>query len=427
MNWNMPHRVPTGGRYTPRNQQQSRTFRGVTAPRPASRYGVKTGPSPWKVALAVTGALLAFFLAGSFIVANAQERRSGSQVSLGVQLDQNTVGYGTDLVDTVTDIAQRHAAAGGGTLTAYKGSGQKPIEVGRADLAVIREGNLETDAGLREKVTRQTVDEVLNQVKDTTVAGEGRDVLALLHAIAQNKPSEGQLWDVVIYSLGLSTVDPSDVRVLMAADPAQAVESLPASSIPDLKGARVQWIFPATTGQQEPLNTRTTLWRKAFLTKLMERSNALLYQTVERNVPGTSEPGTPNAPTVSNLQDPTPAPSSPPQPDQPLIAALDAGALFAADSTTLLDREAAAAGVSQLVEAWKTDRYSAVECVGRVAAFGSPEVGMVLSGKRAEIITGLLAEMGVPAVARGAGSAEPLPGDPKGAHQRSVICTAQPR
>ncbi|SEQ25712.1 hypothetical protein SAMN05444745_1052 [Arthrobacter sp. OV608] len=62
------------------------------------------------------------------------------------------------------------------------------------------------------------------------------------------------------------------------------------------------------------------------------------------------------------------APPSPPQPNQPVVTTLDAGALFEADSTTLMSREDAIAGVSALVQAWKTGKYSRVECVGRVAA-----------------------------------------------------------
>src|SRR4051794_29211304 len=62
------------------------------------------------------------------------------------------------------------------------------------------------------------------------------------------------------------------------------------------------------------------------------------------------------------------APPPPPQPNQPLVTTLDAGPLFEADSTTLMSREDAIAGVSAVVQAWKTGKYSRVECIGRVAA-----------------------------------------------------------
>lgn len=410
---------------------------GVTPARPGARltgrqprgvYGRPAAkPRRWKTAVLAAAAILAFIATGLLVQAFAVPVHGGARVSVGVQLDQNTVAGLDDLAGPVTEIAQRRAAAGGGTLTVYKGAGQKPVEVGHADLAVFREGNMEQDSGLRTKATQATVEGLLARAGTTAVAGEGRDVVSLLQAVAQDKPSDNSPWDVVVYSFGLPTVDPANARVLMAADPAQAVASLPGNSLPDLNGATVHWVFPAAAGIQEPLNNRTTLWRNAFIKQLIQRSGGTPADIVDRNVPGQADPASPAAPAVPNLQDPTPVPPAPLVPETPVVTTLDAGSLFEPDTPVLLDRAAATTSLKRLVAAWGTGRYSSIECVGRVAAFGSPSIGQTLSEDRATVITGLLADAGVPATARGVGSDQPLPGDRQGSHQRSVICTATPR
>ncbi len=407
---------------TPRGGSVSRS-----KPRPSSRR--TSGVGRLKLALLATAGLIAFLLIGRAITANSLHGENEARISAGIQVDQNTVADISGFAETVGRLAERRAAEGGGTLTLYKGAGQKPVEVGHTDLSVEREGNPEQNAGLRARATEKKVTDLLRRSEAATVTGDGRDLLSLLQALAADKPDDGLAWDVVVMSFGLPTAEPSDTRILTAAEPAAAVSSLPAEVIPDLNGATVHWVFPAATGNQPTLNPRTTVWRKAFVQHLIERAGGSLVTSEDRNVPGTADPQSPSAPPVPNIPDPTPVPMQPlpVPPGAPVVTALDAGALFAPDSIVLIDESAARAQLTPLIAEWASGRYASVECIGRVAAFGSPEAGKHLSLERAIRIAEVLQSSGVPATPIGVGVERPLPGDPRGAHQRSVICTATPK
>ena len=351
---------------------------------------------------------------------------TGGVLSVILQQDQESGSISSKTRSAIEAAALDMSSGGGGTMTVRVGSGGKPEKVASADLTVTRDGNPESQAGLRAEAIRTRVGAAFAKASTVSVTGSGRSLAELIAGAAADVADARGPRVVWVRSLGLPTDDPTDARVLMNADPSAAVASLPSSAFPDLKGAQVHWIFPAATGDQPALNLRTEQWRTAFLTDYVRASRGELVSTQDEQGTGAAAAGSPAVPVVPNLPDPTPVP--PKHDNGVLTTTVDTASLFRPDEATLLDQGQALEQLRPLAAAWATGVYASIVCTGRIAAFGDPgsPAGQGLSEQRASVIVGLLAQLNTPATPVGVGATQPLPGDPRSAIQRSVTCVATP-
>src|SRR5262249_14160388 len=155
------------------------------------------------------------------------------------------------------------------------------------------------------------------------------DVLGLLAAVS-SELGKGQN-DVWLRTLGLPTVDPADARKLMAADPAQAVTSIP-GPLPTLLHARVRLILSPPAGNQSRLDIAADAWRRQFMVDLLKRAGADVVSVAEDDGLEHPAPHAPPAPVVPNLPDPTPQQPPRPRPHATYTAKLDSSTLFRPNS-----------------------------------------------------------------------------------------------
>jgi outer membrane protein OmpA-like peptidoglycan-associated protein len=257
------------------------------------------------------------------------------------------------------------------------------------------------------------------------VTGAGRDMLGLLRTIAAEARSTTGQTEVYLRTLGLPTVDPADVRVLMATDPQPAAASVK-RALPDLHGIRLHLILAPPTGAQTKLNIRTADWRRKFAGELLRQAGADVRSVEEDNTVGSAAADASRTPVVPNLPDPTREPPGKPKPRRPDTgdkAVLDSAALFAADTADFTASEAAVrAQLQPIIDHWRQGAYSRVAVVGRCARFGPAELARRLSAERAERVAVLLRRAGVTDVnTQGLGHDHPLPGtDPQDPANRVV-------
>lgn len=414
-------RRPTGRGY------QSR--RAGLRPSPG-RYG-RPGWRNWHslgVTLAVVVAVAVLVSVVLLNTAAARRRQPhGPQPTL-IVADQVTAEEGFDpqppagLVDRAVALAK----GGNGRLVLLRGGGTGAVQAG-PDVLLRQErehGDVENDpTAIRDGVTR-AVNNAFAGAATVPVPGPGRDLLSLLDAVAGQL--DGGTAEVWLRTFGLPTVDPADTRILMAADPAQAVASI-AGSVPRLAGARVHLVLLPPAGAQPPLNELTNKWRYAFLAAMLTQAGATLDSIEEVRVPLSSAPGAPAAPLVRPLRNPTPQP--PQQSSLPLTARLDTAATFLPDRAALTSSpDMVLAQLQPVITGWKAGRYGRVEVVGHTARIGPRESALVLSQQRADLIADLLRRQGVPiAVSTGLGFDRPLPPSPTDLANRVVIVTAYPR
>lgn len=377
------------------------------------------------IVLAVVG--LAVSVGGVLLSWQSSQVDATGVISVVIQEDDRTAAVPDAFLDGVADAAIAMAAAkGGGTVVVHKVAGGDPIEVGRVSLRVLRGGQPEMDTTLRDTEVRRRLAELFEQARTATVTGEGRSLTAVAKALAADRPDEHAQWSVFYYGLGLFSEDPVDMRVLMAADPSIAIESLPDTAFSPLGPAQVHLTFASPAGGQDPVESRLAAWRDAFLGRYLTRSGAEVAELVEPGLGGDAAPGSPAAPLFENPADPTQPP--PVVPGAPFVTTLDTS-MFYPDEDRLLSESDAIELLRPVAEAWRSGGYRSIECVGRIAAFLPPDsdVGIDLSQRRADRIVALLSSaFSVPATGRGVGSSDPLPGDPRSPVQRSVICTAIP-
>ncbi|MBX3099335.1 MAG: hypothetical protein KF761_07105 [Salinibacterium sp.] len=404
-----------------------KTRRGRTQ-RPRYTSRAARGPAIWKIAL---GGLAALAVASALFLWKPWPAPTEGQLSLVVQLDSNTISPAPADFSELADAAKSMAASGGGELTVHIGAGDRPSVAYTHSLTVLRDGRPEADPRLRGEAIDAIVTDALAAVESATYTGIGQSLDGLLWSFADDRPAEGMPWVGTAYSSSLPVVDPVDIRELMKGEPAAVVALLPPSSIPDLTGLQLTWVIAGSTGTQSPLNVATAQWRLAFLTAYIEATHAELVSIRESNRQGAALPGTPAGVPVDNLADPTPNLPEPPKPEQAYVVTFDNPATFAPDTDQLLtDASVLRPELDALAAAWATGNYSSIRCYGRVAGFsaspGLPE-DIALSLARARVITTWLkTEYSIDANAVGLGQDSPLPGDPRGAHQRSVICEATP-
>jgi outer membrane protein OmpA-like peptidoglycan-associated protein len=320
------------------------------------------------------------------------------------------------------------AACGGGQLIMLRGAGQGGVQAGPAvSLRVYRApGEPENDPTARSAAVQQLLSKAFRNAANTPVPGVGRDVIGLLGAISAEL-GRGQN-DVWLRTFGLPTVAPADARVLMAADPAQAVASI-ARWVPPLQGAKVHLILSPAAGKQPRLNTATSAWRLAFMLGLLHQAGADVVSVQQVEIPERPALDARSAPVVANLPEPTPSIPRPPVPQQPFRINLDSATFFLPNSTQFATSQARVlAELQPIIMAWRTGKYMQVRVVGHCAMFGPRQGALLLSQQRAALVAALLREHGVSNVtSAGVGYNDPLPPSPQSASNRVVIITAIPK
>jgi outer membrane protein OmpA-like peptidoglycan-associated protein len=396
--------------------------------RPGRNRATRIKSRRW-VSAAVLLALAAFAVVVTFSV-RAHDQGCPALSGTIIWADQVTAEEGgsssppADLVATADALA----ACGDGQLILIRGAGQGGVQAGPAvSLRVYRApGEPENDPTVRNSDVQQLLSNAFHQAADTPVSGDGRDVIGLLTTISAELGS-GQN-DVWLRTLGLPTVAPADARVLMAADPAEAVASI-AKWVPPLHGVKIHLILSPAAGDQPRLNSATSAWRLAFMLGLLHQAGADVVSVQQVETPEQAAPGAPPAPVVANLPELTPAMPRPPVPHQPYQLNLDSATFFLPNSTQFAASPARVlAELQPIITAWRTGEYSQVRVVGHCAMFGPRQGALLLSQQRAAIVAGLLRQHGVSDVTSvGVGYNDPLPPSPQSASNRVVIITAIPK
>jgi outer membrane protein OmpA-like peptidoglycan-associated protein len=346
-----------------------------------------------------------------------------------VWADQVTQEEGDDSAPPSGLVSQAEslAACGGGRVILDRAAGQGGVQAGPAvSLRIHREpGELENDPTARDNKVYRLIVHAFRIAAATRPPGAGRDVVGLFGTIS-SELSDGQN-DVWLRTLGLPTVNPANVRVLMAADPAQAVAAIP-GPLPSLHGARVHLVLSPPAGAQPKFNIATDAWRRRFMVDLLWRVGADVVSVAEEETVEPPADGARPAPVVANLPDPTPDLAGKPRPHAVYRAKLDSSTLFLPD----LPRFAVGEGqvlneLRAVIAGWREGLYSRVTVVGHCAQFGPADTAVLLSQRRAAVVAQLLRGHGVTKItAKGVGFSQPLPPSPTSASNRVVIVTAYP-
>jgi outer membrane protein OmpA-like peptidoglycan-associated protein len=345
--------------------------------------------------------------------------------------DQVTAEEGDDPRPPAGLVAQSDAlaACGAGRLLLVRAAGAGGVQAAPPlSLRIYREpGQLEHDPTARLAAVHRLIGRGFHDARTTPVPGDGRDVIGLLAAISADLgPGQTDIW---LRTLGLPTVAPADARLLMAADPTQAVASL-ARWVPSLRGARVHLILSPPAGDQPRFNTVTDGWRRAFMSALLRRAGADLVSIQEVQAMEKPAPGAPAAPVVPNLPEFTPQPPAPqPGNSHQIKITLDSSAFFLPNSAHFAGSDnRVVSSLQPIIRAWRSGGYARVAVVGHCARFGPPGGAVQLSRRRAEVVAALLRRAGIkPVTATGVGYRQPLPPDPLSATNRVVVVTAYPK
>jgi outer membrane protein OmpA-like peptidoglycan-associated protein len=344
-----------------------------------------------------------------------------------IYADQVTAEEGDDPSPPpgLINLADARAAAGGGNLVLIRGAGQPGVRVvPPVSLLALRQGEVEHDPATRKMDVQRMIDAAFRRARTVPVPGAGRDVLGLLITVSHEMGTGHN--DVWLRTLGLPTVNPADARILMAADPAQAVASI-ARDVPSLRNAQVRLILAPPAGPQQPFNPRTGDWRQAFMLALLARAHAHVVSVTVEDIIESPAPGAPPAPVIANLANPTPVPPAPPI--GPYVAKLDSSAFFLPDVAQFADSQAGVLRrLAPIIGAWRTGRYGRVTVVGHTARFGPAQGARLLSLQRAMAVADLLRRHGVSVItATGLGYDQPLGPNPQDAANRVVTVTAYPK
>jgi outer membrane protein OmpA-like peptidoglycan-associated protein len=324
--------------------------------------------------------------------------------------------------------AGRLASCGGGQLVLIRGAGQGGVQAGPAiSLRIYREaGEIENDPTARANKVRQLITHAFETSETIRPPGAGRDVVGLIATISSELGRRHN--DVWLRTFGLPTVNPANARVLMAADPAQAAASI-AGPLPRLHGARVHLVLSPAAGDQPRLNPASDAWRRTFMVALLRRMGADVVSVTEEETIEAPAPGTPPAPVVANLPDPTQRPPAPHQPHRPYTTKLDSSTWFLPDSARFtVSKSRILAELQPIISGWRRGLYSRVNVTGHCARYGPAATAVLLSKQRAAAVARLLQLHGVSDVtSTGVGYSQPLPPDPTSASNRVVVITAYPK
>lgn len=410
-------------RSPPRNVHGHVNGGALQASRPP--YRRRWGPELLAAGLAVAAVLA--------VVGFMTERaRSSSCTATGdriISAGQVTAQEGTDSSPPPGLVAQadKFASCGGGELILLRGAGQGAVQAGpAASLRIYREpGEVENDVTARQNKVQALVQRAFRTAAAIRPPGVGRDVLGLLASISSALgPGENDVW---LQTLGLPTVNPANVRVLMATDPAQAVAAI-AKWVPSLHGAHVHLVLSPPAGNQPRFNTATDVWRRQFMIALLRRAGADVISVSEVQTVEAPVPGAPPAPVIPNLPESTPRLAKP-RPGKLYTAKLDSSALFLPNSAQFLASQGQVlAQLQPIITGWRTGLFSHVLVVGHCARFGPASGALLLSQQRAAEVANLLRSRGVSNVtAVGVGYSQPLTPNPQDPGNRVVVITAFPK
>ncbi len=246
-------------------------------------------------------------------------------------------------------------------------------------------------SGSADELARTIVklEDQLNE-KSSTMAGQ-----ALFAGLSRARIDTSR--PVFIFSSGLDTADPIDFRKLaFDVAPATLVQDLKAADeLPALRGAVITFVVLPESGPQPALRRPQSVYRESLWSGLLRAAGA---PSVRFAYPDA-------APSSSTLA--APAVAIPPPPGTPVPArstpvhgektcTLSAATYFASDQAVLLDRRATLRALAACVKTIGPATRVSVE--GHTSATSkrpNNPVAVRLSTQRAQVVTGLLVQLGV--------------------------------
>lgn len=257
------------------------------------------------------------------------------------------------------------------------------------------------------------LEDQLNE-KSSTVAGQ-----ALFAGLSRARIDTSR--PVFIFSSGLDTTDPVDFRKLaFDVAPASLVQDLKtAGELPALRGAAITFVVLAESGPQPALRRPQSVYRETLWSGLLRAAGA---PTVRFDYPDAApSSSTLAAPAVTIPPPPgTPVPAKPTRVPGEKTCTLSAATYFASDQAVLLDRRATLRALAACVKTiGPATRVSVEGHTSATTKRPNNPVAVRLSTQRAQVVTGLLVQLGVARNridTKGYGNANqpfPTPSDPR--------------
>lgn len=231
---------------------------------------------------------------------------------------------------------------------------------------------------------------------------------------------------VFIYSSGLDTTNPVDFRKLaFDVSPKTLVEDLrSAGEFPALARAAVTFVVTPSSGKQQALRRPQMVYREAVWTALLRAAgSASVRFEYPDGLPSRSTKPAPVIPVPPPVETRVP-PVKTSKPGEKTCT-LSASTYFEADKAVLLNRQATLTALRPCVAKIRpTTRVTVEGHTSSVAKKPNNPVAVALSGQRAQVVAGVLEQLGVARsrlTVKGYGNAkQPFP-DPSDPRNRSVV------
>ncbi|TCC56521.1 OmpA family protein [Kribbella pittospori] len=373
----------------------------------------------------VIGLLAAIVAVGGAIVAARRDKGVVPPLGGTIVFSAPTANQGAVRIDGVARgmVEQAGAAHQGVRLVRVEGDGAISSRV--VDMTPRLDGKPD---GEPLKVRERAAEEIARSVsrlevelneKSSLVGGE-----ALFAGLSRVRIDTSR--PVIVFSAGLDTADPVDFRKLaFDVAPAGLIKDLKAAGeLPALTGAVITFVVLAQVGRQEALRRPQVVYRESVWSGLLRAAGA---STVKFEYPDA-------VPSSSRLVAPTVA--VPRAPDTPVAVkktgktrertcTLSAATYFAPDKAVLLDRQATLRALGPCARSiGATTQVSVEGHTSSTAKRPNNPVAIKLSTQRAQVVAGLLVELGVARNridVKGYGNArQPFP-DPSDPRNRCVV------
>ena len=388
------------------------------------------GVRPWALLSAGLVATAGVGLAG-FMLARAHSPDCASSDNKIIWANQITQEEGNNPNPPAgfASQAERFASCGAGQLILDVGAGQGGLQVGPASsLRIYREpGEIENDPAARENKVRQLVTHAFQIAEATRAPGSGRDIVGLLATISSQLGSGHN--DVWLQTLGLPTVNPANVRVLMAADPAQAVASIARPAA--VPAWRASTPCPVTASRRPA----TAQYRHGRLAAPVHCG--LLGPAGGRRGLGhrgghrrAARARGPTAPVIPNLPEPDAAAAIKPRPHQAYTAKLDSSTLFVPNYRAVpVQRSQVLNQLQPIITGWR--RWPVLPCPSSLGTAPGSGHRRRATAQPVTSRQGRAAACGSTASAssrpKASATTSPCRRDPTSATNRVVIVTAYPK
>ncbi|MEV5966182.1 OmpA family protein [Kribbella sp. NPDC051952] len=366
------------------------------------------------------GLLVAVLSASAAVWATRGHRAAGPALGATIVYTAPTANQGAVRIDGSARAMIEQAGMAHQAVRLVRVDGNGAVSSSSVDLTPRVDGKpdgepLKVQERAAEEIARSItkLEDQLNE-KSSTVGGQ-----ALFAGLSRARIDTSR--PVFIFSSGLDTTDPIDFRKLgFDVAPATLIQDLKtAGELPALRSAAITFVMLAESGPQPALRQPQSVYRETLWSGLLHAAGA---PSVRFEYPDA-------APSSSTLA--APAVAIPPPPGTPVpprttrvpgekTCTLSAATYFASDQAVLLDRPATLRALAACVKTIGPATRVSVE--GHTSATSkrpNNPVALRLSTQRAQVVAGLLVQLGVARNridAKGFGNAKqpfPTPSDPR--------------